>query len=101
MMFGPQVWHWIKTMASPRVASGGARESEPTALPRPILVDGFARIVRAGRQVPAIHPKQRRDRPAIEGDGTEEWRFRRAMHQAHLYGSPFLCMKTKRPPSSP
>src|SRR4026208_2041998 len=83
VVFFPHVGDGVEAMASPWVAAAKARQSEPAALPRTILVDGLARIVRAGGQVPAVHAKEGRDRPAISGDGAKQRRFCRAVEQSH------------------
>ena len=66
VMLVAQIWHRVEAVAAPRMAAAESRQREPAALPCPVRVDGLARIVRAGRQMPAIDPEQRRDGQAIK-----------------------------------
>src|SRR3990172_6175839 len=66
MALARKVRHRVEAVAAPGMAAAKPGKREPTAPPRPVLVDGLARIVRAGRQMPAVDAKQRRDGEAIE-----------------------------------
>src|ERR1700693_898239 len=79
-----EVGHGIEAVTAPRVVAAEAREGEPAALPRPIRVDGLARIVRAGRALPTTRTDERRERDAIKRDGAEERRLGNAGDDTHL-----------------
>src|SRR3990170_8217092 len=66
MALAREIWHRVEAMAAERVAAAKPGKREPAALPRPVRVDGLPRIVRATRQMPAVHAKQGRDGKAIE-----------------------------------
>src|SRR5690606_20028672 len=51
------------------MAAAEARNRQPKSAPRAILVDGFERILRARRQMPAIPADERLQRPAVEVNG--------------------------------
>lgn len=58
--------HEVEAGSSPGVASQQTRESHPAARPQAEAADGFARIVRAGWQMPTFRTDQRRNAVAID-----------------------------------
>src|SRR5665647_1211123 len=59
VMFRPEIGHRIETVTTPRMATAESRNREPAALPGAVRLNGFARIVGAGRQIPAIRAHER------------------------------------------
>src|SRR5262249_9692173 len=98
-MLRAQVGHRIEAVAAPGMAAAKSRKREPAAPPHSVHQDGLARIIRTGRQVPAIHADQRRHRPAVKGDQTKKRRLCHSAAEGHGYRSPFWRVKMKRPPS--
>ena len=84
-LLGQGRWHEIKSRRSPWVASQDASESHPTTCPESKAVNGFVRVFRAARQMPAARPDQRRQRDPIE-------RNKAAASQA---GQPSKCLMVR------
>src|SRR5690606_10936107 len=67
--FASNVRHGIEAGGAKAMAAAEARNRQPKSAPRAILVDGFERILRARRQMPAIPADERLQRPAVEVNG--------------------------------
>src|SRR3990172_5142840 len=73
---GAKVGDRIEARGAPGVATREPRKCEPEASPRSVLVDGFESVLGARRQVPALEPRERLQRPAIDVDRRLEQRAR-------------------------
>src|SRR5581483_8967522 len=83
MMLIAKIGNRIEALAAPRLAAAEPSKREPAALPRAVLFDRIAGIVRARGQVPAMRADKRREDHAVERDHAEQWRLCRAGKKAH------------------
>ena len=66
--------HGIEPCSAEPVTATQTRCRQPEAAPCPVRVDGLQRVLRAGREVPAVPADERLQRPAIDMDGQFESR---------------------------